>query len=1463
MTERITNMADGNTNPESGTPPAGDASQPNLGRRIGDFLNRAADRLERYAEVQPNADRSNPQPAGPGETQQPGPEAQNQARPQSEPQAEHQTYNPNRPPTRDPNIAIPLEGKVELNKQRTVPDWWPYADEEGKKIWDNLLDEKGVKGRKEGKDRTIQGAVLAMRHYYELPNAERAAKADKFAAAYKVFAEYALGQKLYDGKDSRIIAVELELVSFDQRGIDAYKHDPERQRQVIDLLNRIDFLEGEQIGNIKGRETLGISEQNVVDDRFRPPEVPKTEWETKLKKELELNLKRRDQIQQELVVAEQSLGSISSFSFLDRRKILKTKINNEIKEIKKKIKDENETAHVTPEPWEKSLEDKSWEGIDILLEPDNPYAAKSLTEITNFIKAENEKSSGEQNKDLLAQAEKALEWNFQQARKLGIFDDLDERLDGKYQELMLSLFSNTRGDQNDPEVGTGRVPRKLTFDEVKEIIAKDTDEIYRDALVNTADSETAWRYLVRDGVISRNQADHFKSIRKVFVARAYEQMYDTLSNRHNLNERSKAQKEMAKLKEDLDRGIIDQEDYDRGLRKRIRKLNFQERTIQRLSGEWDVRKQDREVSDRLEAEERAERDKLFYVDRYYLTLTGTTKEQIEQGVNNYLTSLLEGAHVHDVQTIIQKMQYLSSAIMSKKDVLIHAGMSGKDAQEALTKINLHAENRGDIYVMDFAAQNLLMDEYFIPLYDKWGGVAGIDKLKAILDMNKGLISPAMLLILAKKNGLLFQPAGFKGQGMNNIWAQRTLRGPGGVIRTQIAKELVNFQSKEVSAPELMEQTNWQDFLRIKSTQRTFEFNGAQYKPEEAVRLARDAYDALLKEIRGKYVDNDTNKLRQNISANNVEINNDLERLRKARGSYDKLNREYDRLLEEAKSTVDTTMRIFNVFGETAFLGAPVLIMDNGDHINIEDATYFHKLAILEAIKDHGPSYNKAYKDRYGVNVNESLATIRWRAYQWAKNPWQYDQAGNPIVKGKIKNANGVDVEVVFGLVKGYETTGLTQQEFNAFLKAAKELRTNGFNAVLKKDANGNPLPGYTFEEVVDRNDVRPVRNNFIGNYKSSRDIFTNPTAMREAKKGRQDFIMKILERLNLSGRGRFTDLDYAKIDGKPIDKVAPERLKEIFEDATTDSLIFQNMVRKLTRIDATHNLTTNSQGNLEYSKEFSTDRLFYGGNEFPWGVKRLQYLIEYWMTNKRERVGRAWRLLPLAPLLKVGLAKDCDAENLPDLIFNLNKEHIDEPGLKQIAAGYKDAQGWRHRGETSVDEQRGETIWAWWDKPSVDIAQVLKVVPDLPVNSDGKHLGMGDYIKDPKLFISNPLYDNYKKRLVDETRDILKREAPMSVFLEAQLGYNRSAGGSGIGLEEGEKWHLEVLEWWLEGENKLGRGLEGGLKVNEDVEIFLKFITKKGSWSPGVSIVDEAWRQSRGTRDAGASDRYPQPVIIA
>ena len=448
------------------------------------------------------------------------------------------------------------------------------------------------------------------------------------------------------------------------------------------------------------------------------------------------------------------------------------------------------------------------------------------------------------------------------------------------------------------------------------------------------------------------------------------------------------------------------------------------------------------------------------------------------------------------------------------------------------------------------------------------------------------------------------------------------------------------------------------------------------------------------------------------------------------------------------------------------------------------------------------------------------------------------------------------------------------------MDAAKALREKGYKTVFTStSAKFGVGAKHTFEEIVKRDEVKPVRDNYIAVYQSSMGIFANPTAMREAGKGRQPFIMKTLKRLDQSGRGKFTALDRAKVGGLPVyapdgEKAVPvERLKEVFEDAITDSLIFHITARQLARWEATFEPKLDTLGNMvcddhsNIAGEFSTNRIYYGSQDIPWGVKRLQYLPEYWMTNKRQRVGRGWKLLPFTPLLKSGLAEECDAENLPDLIMNVNKEHIDEPGLKQIAASYKDAQGWRQRGETSVDEQRGETVWSYNDKPSVDLAQYLKVTPSLPTkgSSGGIHLTMDDYINDSDkegFMKSHPVSKKFRKELVDVTREVLKREAPLDIFLEAQLGYNRDASGSGIGLELGERMHYRKWNWMLSEEKSDERGLQGGLTIGGDAEQFFKFISIRYSWdSKGASILDEAWRQARGTRDAGASDKFPDEAI--
>ncbi|MBI3103495.1 hypothetical protein HYZ05_00985 [Candidatus Daviesbacteria bacterium] len=1303
------------------------------------------------------------------------------------------------------------DGEYYDGSQEKPKEWWPFTEDE----WKNL----------DIKDRIVEAAVLAMRHYYDMDNVDRAAKEKEFSMAYQDFSEYALGKKLYDGKDTRVIALELELVSFDKTEIEKYKADPEKQGQIEEALNNLDALEHEQAGIQNAWKDYGITDQNKNDDQLRPPHVAQDEW----KKYLE----GKDEIKTRLEAAKQALVALTSQEFFNKREKIKIEVGDKVKELKEEMEKKEKEAkkegvRVDAEQWEidaykleKELERSLLQGTEVSSDPDKSDADVPVEEILRFIKEEGEKPVAEQYTTGLERAKKVLEWNFHEARKLGILEDLEERFEERYKELATAVFSKSRTDQGDTEIETRRGPRNLTIAEIKETLAREADERNPNSLSNTAESDTFWKYLVRDGLVPGDRVNHFKGIRKAFVDGTYDQIYDSLSNLYN---RYRADELRGKLQQQLDRDVITQQQYDR----RINEIN-NPRNIQRISGEWDVRKYERDIMAGLDNEERAEAGRLFYIDRYYLTLTGTTEAQIEQGVNNYLTSILEGAHVYDVQTIMQKMQYLSQAIMSKKDVLMQSGMSATDAQAALTRINILAENRGEFYVMNFSAQNLLMDEYFIPLYDKWGGVKGIEKLKESLDMNDGLIAPCMLLFLDKKNRLLFQPAGFKGQGMKNIWAQRTLRDK---IKGQIAEELVNFQAKKANSTELMEQATWQDFLRMKFEKRwdkkDEQDNKIFFKPKEETDAAKKAYQAEYMRVK---------------TAAKPE---DLESLKRLREEYTKQKNRYDRLLDRAKSAVETTWQVFNIFGESARLGAPSIIMRNGDHISIEDATYFYKFVLLDAMKKSG----------------DTPAMMRWRAYQWVKNHRQSEK--NPVIKDGV---------TTYELVAGLEDTGITKGEYDEFLKAVKELRLNGYKAAFRE---------YSFEEIISRNDVRPVRNNFISNYKSSREIFANPTAMREAKKGRQPFIKNILERLDRSGRGQFTALDRAKIDGKPLDgkpldgkpldKVPDERLKEIFEDAITDSFVFHITARQLALWEATLESSVDAQDNIVYTDKFSTGRIYYGSQDIPWGVKRLQYLPEYWMTNKRERIGRAWKLLPFVPLLKSGLAQECDAENLPDLILNVNKEHIDEPGLKQIAAGYKDAQGWRQRGETSVDEQRGETNWAWWDKLTVDAAQILKTLPqlDFPPQSknDATKLGIFDYIIDvpnPEEFMKNhPIPFASRKVLVDTAREILKREAPLNVFLEAQLGYNRSAGGSGIGLEMGERWHYRILNWWLSevpGDIDNKRGTEGGLEVNSDAAIFLKFITIKNSWSAGVSILDEAWRQARGTRDAGASDKLPQEII--
>lgn len=1303
-----------------------------------------------------------------------------------------------------------------------------------------------------------------------LTDAERKTKEDEYSTACQRLAKFAHSEKLFENS-FKVTILEKQLNDFEEKEIEKGPRTEKEKEVLRDLL---DDFEKQQIELDRVEKSLKLKEK-------APYFFTEKEWQELEAREKELRTGPHVSI--DSLRAE--IGSMTSSDFLSKRSEKKEDIKKakEMVEKEQEQKEQQKLGELRDEP-DKLLEDKK-PNLNVL---PSVGLRDSLTSLADPA-----------NPDYV-RAQEALEWYFHKARELEFFTDLEDRLDQKYEEWMAAIIPHR---EINPD-GSGRITQK-TFSEIQDEIIEYFGVLLDPGKAQYVEHSSRWNLLQRQkGGIDISE---WQGIRAELVRRAQIQIEDSLSNQ------------------------------DQQLRsQRQKKAPPTSAPINRLSGEWNVYRLERKIREDQESQESQESSRpLFRHESYYsIDLLGRDREEIELGADQAADYIIGSATTFDLKVVQQRMELLTQGIERKIGTIeISEEVSKEEAKKIIQEIQRAVTNKLDFFILNWTATYVLMDQ-FAGYYSDRFRMDGEQKIKAIPAMNDGQVGLAIHWLNSPLYELYHRPQGFKGQLYDDDQTHKFERK---LMKEQIIKKLMEYELKgkdyqeraknrselkkgptihefllnfdhkrggvippgvipedlitsnaagKKDPTEYFKDLSWEErlelFNKLKSDQIEQLFNlFDQLTPDEKVDIRRFQYLTELQGVKAK---------------RDAVTPEDLARVRVARKMLAKEQNKHQDIRRKAESAFDTADTVLNIFGEAAYLGAPSIIMENGDVVMNDDfareSSGFTKEAEkrfqnltkkqagtslsnkekkdLESLQQVKDSYEKLIQKRgdfisindykiaqkYAIlqagqglivvtdasnkqyRIDDNLAMIRYRAKKWIKR-WKdagLDRSQTPREFDiTITLPDGTKTKTMVKLAAGFEETGLTQAEWDAFQKTDKQFKEKGYQM---------DVEGIKLADIKKKDELEPVLNNFLVDYKSSESEINDPYVIENAARGRMVSIANIRKRLGFSGRQRLEGTTQQQIDE--------------YTQRVEDSRSFDAELERLAYFAATHDLSQppmmTERGKPVY--KFSADRIDYGYQRQSWGVKRLHHLKAFWYTNLRRTVPRAADLVHAMPFSLTSLRRELAFDSFLQMCWEVGRmESIDNPALVAMGNRHQDMGVIRGGGEGSISDREWKKVWGFFEKPLVD-ANSAWTLMQIVANKDTR-----DSLESVLKGTSRIDLDT-REKIINHLQEVtFSRFVPILVATEKSMGEDRQALSAGSGYEENNKFALRFLEWLMSEKSGDDRG-QGGLKVQPEIVDIIKLITMPNSYRKGASLWDEFWRKQTPSHNPRLPDKIPLPTLI-
>lgn len=1207
--------------------------------------------------------------------------------------------------------------------------------------------------------------------------------APQFQKAVDVLLEYTKDSKLL-GLGWQVSDLKQELRKDEQKMIDqAEQANPGNGERLLDLLSQLDtaerFLENYD-KNFASHEYDNLADEDELKE-FQIRQAKYQSDKVELRKEIDDLVKDskflpgRDKQKKNIAVREAELE--------------KLKEEQRIAEAQKRSTEQS--------PLEKSLEKRLLTGEH----PGNVPHADTFTEQMNLY-----------NQQSTADVERGLSWYFHEGRNRGLFDSLDKDLRQKYIEWSNSLTPRRELSQLGMAEGFGgRIVSKSYPEVEREIIA-----YFKDLLAPNnpgfVEDDVQWEKFERRG-LSTQDRQMFSRIRIEYMRRAQAQVIDALEN-------------------------FDRQRNNQPL------VNLPHR----ISGEWNVHMLQQEmriIAARQALEAQAE--PLYERESYYrINLKGRNRQEIELGADQAAEDIMRSFNDFDFDAIKIRIQTLSEAIQGRRELIrvTEGNISESDAQAIIDSIKDRIENKVGFHLMSWAGGNLQMS-LFTGLLGRYVQSRGCERLKEFPAMANGLVGIATKLLLSRKYRMHYRPQGWRGQMKDEDTAHKFLRDN---IQGKIAAVLMEYELKEGNAREKLTQVHsWEDFMNnfhhkglitisgiddaYKVNQLVVDLNNRGYKhlileqymklipqnmllsvpdldhpgqfkpgkilpPEEYKKIEPYLTVVQRSSYRDDYYVYILDQLQRKGAGMTVE---DLDSLREAREARVSAYIDFQNAKERASTAVTIANQFLDNWGESAELGDPSVIMENGHFMSIGEVRLVLKFAVLEA--------------GAAERVSDSLLNRRERSNAWLRKVIRMgnDRSRVPESSCSFQVTLPAGEKVTIRLAKGFEETGLTQHQWNKLKEAWALLNKNGYLAVIN---------GVKIQDIIKRENLKPLKNNYLADYKSSMSQINSPKVRDEVARGRLPIIKNILVRLGFKDRQTIDGVTQREID----------QYTQLIEDSRS----FDARIDELVYYLATHPAIERTADG-EYPV-FNPDALDFGFQNLNWGVKRLRHLRGFWLTNLNRTVARGADMMYWMPTID-RLAGEMDFENILDLAFNVNTaangmESVDNPALIQFANRLDNLVFIRGKGEGSIGKGEGgmDKDWGWNEKWMVDANNAVKAIEGIGTSKDAlrKYL---DEATNQKIE-AEPFGLDQAEKWVDAITTTLGRLKPLLVGNEALLGENRQALSAGAGYEDNMLMIFRYSEW-MRSKKGGSRREQGGSVVQEEIEDILQLLMTPSTFIPG------------------------------
>lgn len=1389
--------------------------------------------------------------------------------------------------------APPRRRKEREGEPGGPESWWP-TEVFGAELWGRLEDKPDYR------------AYLAMQYYQNLDWDKRSQPqiSKKFKQAGLRLDEYALSKKHLRGKNGeplepKIAEIYLDIDFYDNaevykgtnspdgRRVDTYNDRQKRKLQNLlgslnelerlqEALNKVTIdpgLSGLRITALRdylGRTDLNdadrarIQEEIKILEEYIPQVTPYTEEAAKVRE------KKLQEVARDLSKTQEGIIALTGSAFLEGRKAVKESVNTRVKAQQDKEKDDKKLVTERDKSF-RAAEDSALENkyedsgpIPVLEISDFATPSPEIIDIVNRM----QKAAAEPDP---AKREQISLWDLEE-----LFDALPS-----FSEVSTELRNMRRASKTEDNINNINRLRRLTgwyiyharenmlLDGLDIKLEKDESDFSTWVTMlgrgqeSPKDMDTLGKiidgfslYTGKDGTrYAKTQGDleaicdrmdlpiaiagKFSGIRELMLRRGYNRIRDEINGlvRGGNNE----------MVIDNQGDLSDPFFY---------------------TGEWDLRKLNYL---RDKPQEVGVKEQYYEKSNFgYVQLTGANAAQIEQGASDYMTNLLDSNSAYDLQQLLTEMKSLSAEIG-------RAGQLRGLSKETIANIQNSISNRAFFKIIDFTGSILNMDVSFNAGL-QWCDGTGDARAKYIPQMEKGMVGLAMHMLNQPENILFFRPEGWQGQLTNMQEGQRLLRDN---ANDQIVARLMEYELDPDVDPKVLSQ--WQKTdqeFQTDNYRRALFTIDTEYGLRDVDIHGLRAEIERLKKLCKERIDSVTGKKPSLL---------ELREIRDIKARSSNAEHLYSGAEERAKQALKFAIQVDNVFGESAERGAPSVRTKKGDRIALPHII----MALTHAVKEASKK-TEADLRRKGLECTNYSQLIRQRAMVAALN------YVNVIPQETVKGANGEIVKYDFKLQKGFEDTGLTEEEFAAVLNAYSNIWEEGFNAVIE---------GKTLSQIVKTDELKAVTNNYLANDAHGKDAAFGVNTRELAARGELPYFASVYKRLEWFGLDQALieiDKTVASLDGQN-DDAAHENSRRALVQVIENSRSLESMLSKLTYYFATRkninhvkqaiehvnrtpeptqpDATTTGVEEAEKAREHYMEQyehsngIFRSGDvwhlniymdyteytnqhlvmEYPslnLGYKRLRNLKTRWFTRDDEFTARGIESVIWMPIAWQDFNSASSSRNSLETIWNIDREILDIYQMQLHFHRGQDMLGIQKYMETNIDE-KGEVGWAYLYKTLSDPEALNKLQHHAHEILAYLYKSSGTY--DP----SQDVDTSFIEGTVEPFRAIFRDEKLLGLFV-LSMADHRGAIDSGAAWEEMVKWRRRGHhQHFLSRKPATRKREQGGLAGYSRTASIMTAFLMNDTYLDGKSIESREWEKQRPAVDTQVLEYSSKSLPLA